>query len=96
MSPTLMIDGHSLGLDEVEVVARNMSVRVEITQDARGRVSAARDFIEAKVATGERGLRCDNGVRSAGRCSDRSPRASYAATQPRSFTRIRYGRPVPA
>ena len=54
MSPTIMIDGHSLSLHEVEAVARDMSLHVVIAPDARDRVTVAREFIEAKAATGER------------------------------------------
>lgn len=50
---TVTIDGRTLSLAAIEAVAMDPSVRVELDADARVRVQASRDFIEARVATGE-------------------------------------------
>jgi len=47
------LDGRSLSLEEIARVARSDAV-VELSPEARTRVEAARSFIEAKVATGDR------------------------------------------
>lgn len=54
MSRRVMIDGRSLSLEDVEAVARDPSVRVELSDEARARIMKSRDFIEAKVGAGER------------------------------------------
>ncbi|MHB1193815.1 MAG: histidine ammonia-lyase [Longimicrobiales bacterium] len=54
MSPTLLLDGRSLSLEDVEAVARGGAARVALAPGAREAVAASRAFIEAKVARGER------------------------------------------
>ena len=54
MTQRVIIDGYSLGLRDIEAVALDPSIRVEMAPEARQRVSASRDFIEAKVSAGER------------------------------------------
>ncbi len=54
MSPSLLLDGRSLSLEDVEAVARGGTVSVALTPGARAAVAASRAFIEAKVARGER------------------------------------------
>jgi histidine ammonia-lyase len=50
---SIAVDGRTLTLEAVEEVARDPSVRVTLDDAARERVTASRDFIEAKVSTGE-------------------------------------------
>jgi len=52
VSRTLSIDGRSLGLDEVETVARN-DVRVELADDARVRVAASRKVVDDILGSGQ-------------------------------------------
>ncbi|HSW28191.1 MAG TPA: histidine ammonia-lyase [Longimicrobiales bacterium] len=54
MSPTLLLDGRSLSLEDVEAVTRGSAVSVALAPGARVAVAASRAFIEAKVARGER------------------------------------------
>jgi len=48
------VDGRTLSLEDVERVARNPAVRVTLSDEARTRIAASRDYIERKVASGER------------------------------------------
>ena len=48
------LDGRTLSLEDVERIARDPSVRVVLSEDARARVAQSRAYIEAKVASGER------------------------------------------
>lgn len=54
MTRVVTIDGESLTLHEIEAVARDPSIRVELSDSARRRVAASRAFIESKVSSGER------------------------------------------
>ena len=54
MTRVVTIDGRSLSLEEIEAVAHDRSIRVEMSDEAAERVSASRDFIESKVRSGER------------------------------------------
>jgi histidine ammonia-lyase len=54
MSAPVRLDGRGLTLEQIEGVARDPHIRVELSDDARTRVEASRAFIEAKVASGER------------------------------------------
>ena len=54
MPERVVLDGRSLSLTEVEAVARDPSVRVELSDRAREAVARSRAFVEAKIATGER------------------------------------------
>lgn len=54
MTQRVVIDGYSLGLGDIEAVALDPSIHVEMAAEARQRVSSSRDFIEAKVRAGER------------------------------------------
>jgi histidine ammonia-lyase len=53
MSPPVRIDGRTLGLEAIERVATELTTSVELAPDARSRMEASRDFIEASVASGE-------------------------------------------
>ncbi len=48
------LDGRTLSLEDVERVARDPQVKVGLGRDARSRMKASRDYIERKVASGER------------------------------------------
>jgi len=54
MRRSLLLDGRSLTLEDVEAVARGRSIRVALSDGAREAVAASRAFIEAKVARGDR------------------------------------------
>lgn len=54
MERTVLLDGRSLSLEDVEAVALGPAVRVALSGVAREAVAASRSFIEAKVARGER------------------------------------------
>ncbi|MDP2958396.1 MAG: histidine ammonia-lyase [Longimicrobiales bacterium] len=54
MSARVLLDGHSLSLQAVETVSRDLSVQVGLSDTARTAVAASRAFIVAKVAKGER------------------------------------------
>ena len=54
MTDTLVLDGLNLALGDVERAANDLSVKVELGDEARARVAESRAFIEAKVASGER------------------------------------------
>ena len=54
MSPTLLLDGRSLSLADVEAVSRDPARHVALSDEARRAVAESRAFIEAKVARGER------------------------------------------
>ena len=53
MSRVVRVDGRTLTLEDVELVATQPSTVVELAADARPRMEASRDFIEARVASGE-------------------------------------------
>ena len=53
MTEPIRLDGRTLSLEDVERVARG-GMPVALDDAARGRVAAFRDFIESKVASGER------------------------------------------
>jgi histidine ammonia-lyase len=53
MSREITLDGRSLTLEQVEAVATEPGVTVTLAPEARARVQASRDFIEAKVAAGD-------------------------------------------
>jgi len=53
MTTPVLVDGRSLGLEDVERVAVN-GTPVKLTDDARARVAASKSFVDRKVATGER------------------------------------------
>lgn len=52
MSAPVILNGLDVSLEDIERVARNVSVRVELDPTAQERVRVSREFIEAKVATG--------------------------------------------
>ena len=54
MSASVVLDGRTLSLEDVERVARDPTVRIRLDDEARGRVEASRALIEEKVASGER------------------------------------------
>ena len=54
MTAPVVIDGASLTLEDVERVAGTDAVKVEVSDAARDAITASRDFIEGKVAAGER------------------------------------------
>jgi histidine ammonia-lyase len=54
MSRDVALDGRSLTLEEVEAVATLPDIKVVLTPHARSGMQASRDFIEGKVAAGER------------------------------------------
>ncbi len=54
MSERVLLDGRSLSLAEVETVARDSSVRVELSETAREAICRSRAFVAAKIAGGER------------------------------------------
>ncbi len=53
MSHAIRIDGLTLTLEDIERVATQPTTVVELAPEARSRMKASRDFIEAKVAAGE-------------------------------------------
>lgn len=53
MKKVVRIDGRTLRLEEIELVATQVAVRVELHADAVPAMKASRDFIEAKVSSGE-------------------------------------------
>jgi histidine ammonia-lyase len=53
MSAPVRVDGRTLGLEDVERVAVG-GAPVVLDDEARGRVAAAKRFVDAKIATGER------------------------------------------
>lgn len=54
MSARVLLDGHSLALQAVEAVSRDLSLQVGLSDTARAAVAESRAFIVAKVARGER------------------------------------------
>lgn len=54
MSDVIALDGRTLSLEDVERIARDSTVRVVLSDEARARMQESRDYIEAKVASGER------------------------------------------
>jgi histidine ammonia-lyase len=53
MMSTIHIDGRVLTLEQIERVATDLDTVVKLEFEARKRMKASRDFIEAKVASGE-------------------------------------------
>lgn len=49
----MRVDGHTLSLEDIERVARDVSAPLDLVPEARVRMKASRDFIELKVASGE-------------------------------------------
>ena len=54
MSQAIVLDGHSLTLEQVESVAMDLAVDIELCGEAEKRVTRSKDFIESKVLSGER------------------------------------------
>lgn len=54
MSRTVVVDGRSLALEDVESVALDLSTDVELCGMAEGRVTRSREFLESKVLSGDR------------------------------------------
>ncbi len=54
MSDALVLDGRTLGLEDVERAATDLGVEVTLDEGARRRIAESRAFIEEKVASGER------------------------------------------
>jgi histidine ammonia-lyase len=51
---SVVLDGQTLSLEDVERVAVDLSVQVSLAPEARGRIGQSRAFIEQQVASGER------------------------------------------
>lgn len=84
MTRSIAVDGRTLTLEAIEAVARDPSVRVTLDDTARERVKASRDFIEAKVATGEPVYGVTTGF---GRLADISIPADQRATLQHNLVR---------
>ncbi len=54
MSQAVVVDGHSLTLEQVESVAMDRATDIELCAEAEKRVARSKDFIEAKLLSGER------------------------------------------
>jgi len=54
VSRTVVVDGRSLELEDVESVALDLSTNVELSGMAEERVTRSREFIESKVLSGDR------------------------------------------
>ena len=54
MSQAVVVDGHSLTLEQVESVAMDRATDIELCAEAEKRVTRSKDFIEAKLLSGER------------------------------------------
>lgn len=53
MSRVVRLDGMGLSLEDVERIALDLDISVELTDAARTRMQASRDVVERKVASGE-------------------------------------------
>lgn len=53
-TPSLLLDGHSLTLDDLAPLVRGSTVRLEISPQARERVVRAREFVERHVEAGSK------------------------------------------
>ena len=54
MTDTLLIDGHSLSLEDVATVAADPTTRVGLHERGRANLEAARQVVERRIAAGER------------------------------------------